>query len=154
MGYGLILDGWSAKIPTVMDNAEIVVSQSTMADLQAWRHLASEVEREFGAPMADSDEWNTQLWRHIDRGTAWCARPDSEVPIVGGMWLSYSHPDAVTISWPAVRREHRRRGIGRALVEEDPKPCSGVIVRRQISCYLHGESDRRRTVALKGARWS
>jgi ribosomal protein S18 acetylase RimI-like enzyme len=45
------------------------------------------------------------------------------------MWLSYSQPDAVTIEWLAVRRERRRRGIARGLVEEALVEAAGRSVR-------------------------
>lgn len=111
-----------------MGRVPIVVSQPVMSDVPAWRRLALEVENLFGAPMADSDEWITQLRRHIDHGTAWCARLGSG-PIVGGMLLSRSHPDAVTIGWLAVQSDHRRHGVGKALVEKAVAEAPGRPVR-------------------------
>ena len=111
-----------------MGRVPIVVSQSVMSDVPAWRLLALEVESLFGAPMADTDEWIARLRRHIDHGTAWCARLGSG-PIVGGMLLSRSHPDAVTIGWLAVRSDHRRHGVGRALVEKAVAEAAGRPVR-------------------------
>lgn len=101
-----------------MGRVPIVLFQPVMSDVPAWRVLALEVERLFGAAMADSDEWIARLRRHIEHGTAWCARPGSGGPMVGGMLLSGSPPDAITIGWLAVRSDHRRRGVGRALVEK------------------------------------
>ncbi len=105
-----------------------MVSQSVMSDVPVWGLLALEVERLFGTPMADSDEWIARLRRHIDDGTAWCARLGSG-PIVGGMLLSRSHPDAVTIGWLAVRSDNRRHGVGRALAEKAVAEAAGRPVR-------------------------
>lgn len=112
-----------------MGKVPIVVSQPVMSDVPDWRLLALEVERLFGAPMADSDEWIARLRRHIDHGTAWCARLASGGPMVGGMLLSLSRPDAVTIGWLAVRSDHRRHGVGRALVEKAVTEAAGRPVR-------------------------
>lgn len=101
-----------------MVDPEIVVSRSTPDDVPAWRRLASDVEREFGAPMADSDEWIARLEEQIASERAWCARCDGDAEMVGGMWLADADPDVVTISWLAIRPDHRRRGVATALVEE------------------------------------
>ena len=45
--------------------------QADLSEATEIEKLLTEVEREFGAPMADSEEWTTRLKRHIDRRTAW-----------------------------------------------------------------------------------
>jgi hypothetical protein len=60
--------------PTVMDDGAIAFSESVITDLSIWREPAREVEQLSGAPMAENEEWNARLNRHIDRATAWCAR--------------------------------------------------------------------------------
>ena len=109
--------------PTVMDGGAIAFSRSVMTDLPVWRELAREVEQLLGAPMAENQAWNARLKRHIDRATAWCARTGMGVPLVGGMWLWFTHPDAVTIGWLAVRRFARRR-LDRGPVPHRVPPCS------------------------------
>ena len=115
-----------------MDDGAIAFSRSVMTDLPVWRELAREVEQLSGAPMAESEEWSARLKRHIDRATAWCARTGMGVPLVGGMWLSFTHPDAVTIGWLAVRRSARRRldrgPVDHALVRTFYKGAAGTIV--------------------------
>lgn len=109
--------------PTVMDDGAIAFSRSVMTDLPVWRELAREVEQLFGAPMAENEEWSAGLKRHIDRATAWCARTGMGVRLVGGMWLSFTHSDAVTIAWLAVRRSARRR-LDRGPAPHRVPPCS------------------------------
>lgn len=55
---------------------------------------------------------------------------------MGGMWLSFTHPDAVTIAWLAVRRSARRRGVGSALVEQALGEAAGRPVR--VVTYVEG----------------
>ncbi len=112
-----------------MVDSEIVVSLSSPADVPAWRRLASDVEREFGAPMADSGEWIARLDEQIASEGAWCARYDGGSEMVGGMWLADADPDVVTISWLAVHRNDRRRGIATALVEEAFARAAGRPIR-------------------------
>lgn len=105
-----------------------MVSRALLSDVPAWRNLAREVETLFGAPMADSPEWNSRLLRHIDEGTAWCGRLDSG-QMVGGLLLSRRHPEVVTIGWLAVLSKHRCRGVGRALVEKAIAEADGGLLR-------------------------
>lgn len=107
-----------------------------MSDVMSWRELALDVEQLFGAPMATNEEWNARLNRHIDRGTAWCARIGSGTTMVGGMWLSYTHPDAITIAWLAVQYGARRLGVGSALVEKALTEADGQPVR--VVTFGHG----------------
>lgn len=118
-----------------MGNVRIVVSRSVMRDQSAWRSLALEVEKLFGVPMADNDDWIARLRRHIDRGTAWSARLGSRGPMVGGMLLSLREPDAVTIGWLAVKADHRRRGVGRALVAK-------AVARRPVDQFASSLSEK------------
>jgi ribosomal protein S18 acetylase RimI-like enzyme len=113
----------------VVSEGGITVYRSNRSDLPAWRVLALEVEQLFGAPMANNDNWVARLRRHIDRGTAWCASIAPLQEMVGGMWLSSTNADAVTIAWLAVRREARRRGVGSALVGQALAEAGGRTVR-------------------------
>ena len=114
---------------TVVSGGGITVYRSNRSDLPAWRVLALEVEQLFGAPMANNDNWIARLRRHIERGTAWCASIAPLQEMVGGMWLSSTNADAVTIAWLAVRREARRRGVGSALVGQALTEAGGRTVR-------------------------
>jgi hypothetical protein len=70
--------------PTVMDDGAIAFSRSVMTDLPVWREMAREVEQLFGAPMAENEEWNARLKRHIDRaswGTTY-GRSLTSVPLI------------------------------------------------------------------------
>ncbi len=111
-----------------MIDAEIVVSRSTPADVPAWRRLAADVEREFGAPAA-SERWIARLEDHIAAGRAWCARHAADGEMVGGMWLTDADTDVVTIDWLAVRPDHRRRGVATALLEEAVARAAGRPMR-------------------------
>jgi ribosomal protein S18 acetylase RimI-like enzyme len=113
----------------VTNSARFVVWPSTAADLAAWRFLAAEVEGLFGGPMADEVGWLSALGRHLDRGTALGARAGPGLPMVGGVWLSPTTHDAVSIDWLAVRSDHRRRGVGRTLVEAALEEAAGRPVR-------------------------
>jgi len=86
--------------------------------------------------MAEDEDWNAQLINQIQRGTAWRARMGLESRLVGGMWLSFVHSDALTIGWLAVRRNVRRRGVGRCLVERALGEASGGPVR--VVTFGHG----------------
>ena len=79
--------------------------------------------------MAHDDKWIAQLQRHIEQGTVWCASTAPVMEMVGGMWLSFTNPDVVTIAWLAVRRDARRRGVGTALVEQALSEAGGRTVR-------------------------
>jgi len=80
--------------------------------------LAAEVEPLFG-PMVNDPAFHRALRRNIDRGTAFCVREADGppgVPLLGGLLFS-PRPPVYTMGWLAVTQQHRRRGIGRALVE-------------------------------------
>jgi GNAT superfamily N-acetyltransferase len=87
-------------------------------DIPAWLDLAAEVEPLFG-PMVDDPSFLRALRKNIDRETAFCVREADGppgVPVLGGLLFS-PRPPVYTIGWLAVTRLHRRRGIGRKLVE-------------------------------------
>jgi ribosomal protein S18 acetylase RimI-like enzyme len=87
-------------------------------DIPAWLALAAEVEPLFG-PMVEEPGFMRALRRNIGRETALCVRKGDGlpgVPLLGGLLYS-SKPPTCTIGWLAVAGEHRRRGIGRALLE-------------------------------------
>lgn len=90
-------------------------SSSTRTDIAMWKHLAREVEREFGADMASNEKWLGALQKHLDAGTALWATDTLSGEILGGMWLTESAA-TLRIAWLAVFRAHRRKGVGRALV--------------------------------------
>jgi GNAT superfamily N-acetyltransferase len=81
-----------------------------------------EVEPLFG-PMPDFD---VTLRRNLDRRSAWCVCDGDDV--AGGMLLGGADPSDRWIRWLAVRRSHRGRGLGAALVERAlalfPPPCT------------------------------
>ena len=108
--------------PTVMDGGAIAFSRSVMTDLPVWRELAREVEQLLGAPMAENEAWNARLKGHIDRATAWCARTGMGVPLVGGMWVSFTHPmPSPSHGWPF---GVARRRLDRGPVPHRVPPCS------------------------------
>lgn len=87
-------------------------------DVVAWLDLAAEVEPLFG-PMVDDPHFHQALYRNIGRGSAYCVREGDGLPgtpLLGGLLFS-SQPPEYRIGWLAVRRDSRRQGIGRGLVE-------------------------------------
>lgn len=93
----------------------VVTAQS--ADVTGWLRLAAEVEPLFGA-MVDDPGFLNGLSKHIERQTAVCVRAQDGPPgsaLMGGLLLSPCYPK-VEISWLAVARRWRRRGVGRALM--------------------------------------
>jgi GNAT superfamily N-acetyltransferase len=88
------------------------------ADIPTWLVLAAEVEPLFG-PLVSEPSFLRALTRNIERGTAFCVREADGppgAPLLGGLLFS-PHPPVYTIGWLAVTGPHRRRGIGRSLVE-------------------------------------
>ena len=87
-------------------------------DISAWLVLAAEVEFLFG-PMVEEPGFIQALCRNAARGTALCAREGRGppgAPLLGGLLYS-PKPPLYRIGWLAVTGSHRRRGIGRALIE-------------------------------------
>lgn len=87
-------------------------------DVPGWLVLAAEVEPLFG-PMVNEPGFLRALRRNVDRGTAFCVREmdgPPGAPLLGGLLLS-PKPPVYTIGWLAVTQPHRRRGIGRKLIE-------------------------------------
>jgi GNAT superfamily N-acetyltransferase len=87
-------------------------------DVPPWLELAAEVEPLFG-PIVNDPGFLRALYRNVDRGTALCVREASGPPgafLLGGLLFS-PKPPVCTIGWLAVTRLHRRRGIGRKLIE-------------------------------------
>jgi GNAT superfamily N-acetyltransferase len=74
--------------------------------------------------MVDDPGFLRALRKNVGRGTAFCVRlsagqaidGSAGAPLAGGLLFS-PHPPVYTIGWLAVARSHRRRGIGRSLVE-------------------------------------
>jgi GNAT superfamily N-acetyltransferase len=94
----------------------VVVAQPE--DIPAWLDLAAEVEPLFG-PMVNDPGFNRALHRNVARRTAFCVREAGGppgVPLLGALLFS-AKPPVYTIGWLAVTQQHRRRGIGRALVK-------------------------------------
>jgi RimJ/RimL family protein N-acetyltransferase len=91
------------------------VRRSTRADVDGWRAVARSVEALFGAPMADTADWNAHLLRHLADGTAWCA-VDGSGRVLGGVWCSARPGAPAHLGWLAVLPNARGRGAGRALV--------------------------------------
>lgn len=112
-----------------MAKNDLEASLSNLDDVLEWQRLAREVETLFGAPMADSEAWFERLTRNIDRRSAWCVRSGPAGRVVGGMWLSLTNPHEITITWLAVDRDHRRRGIGSALIAKALELAEGHSVR-------------------------
>jgi hypothetical protein len=73
--------------------------------------------------MAENEVWSARLKRHIDRAMAWCARTGMGSHWWEGLWLWFTHPDAVTIAWLAVRCSARRR------LDRGPVPLAFLLVR-------------------------
>ena len=71
-------------------------------------------------------DFEITLRRNIDRRSAWCVAAHDAV--AGGMLLGGADPADRWIRWLAVRRSHRGRGVGAALVEQAlvlfPPPCT------------------------------
>ncbi len=87
-------------------------------DVAAWLDLAAEVEPLFG-PMVTDPLFRQALYRNIGRGSAFCVREGDGLPgtsLLGGLLFS-SHPPEYRIGWLAVRKDSRRRGVGRQLAE-------------------------------------
>jgi len=87
-------------------------------DIAQWLVLAAEVEALFG-PMVGDPKFLGALKRKIDRHTAFCVREADQpagAPLIGGLVLS-PKPPLYTIGWLVVSQRHRRRGVGRMLVE-------------------------------------
>ena len=94
------------------------VTLAQPADIPAWLDLAAEVEFLFG-PMVNDRAFHEALERSIQRQTAFCIREQDDVPstpLMGALLFSATHAPHYKISWLAVSRRWRRRGIGRALV--------------------------------------
>lgn len=88
-------------------------------DIPAWLALAAEVEPLFG-PLVEAPGFMRALRRNIARRTALCVRDADGPPgstLLGGLLYS-PKPPICRIGWLAVTGTYRRRGIGRALLEQ------------------------------------
>lgn len=87
-------------------------------DILPWLMLAAETEALFG-PMRYNPAFLNALYKHIERGTAFCIREDdgaSGAPLMGGMLIAAT-PPRYELDWIAVARRWRRHGVGRALLD-------------------------------------
>ncbi|MEZ2220139.1 GNAT family N-acetyltransferase [Rhizobium sp. RCC_161_2] len=91
---------------------EFQIDLARHADIAPWMMLSEEVVDLFG-PMPG---FTAVLTRKINQKQAFCARPADGKSLIGGMLMGGSG-ETFWIRWLAVSREHRRSGIGRALVE-------------------------------------
>ena len=93
------------------------VQVAQLGDLQSWLHLAAEVEHLFG-PMVDEPQFMDALTRNIERGSAFCIRESdgpAGAPLQAAVLFS-AKPPLYKIGWMSVSQDHRRRGLGTALL--------------------------------------
>lgn len=91
---------------------------ATERDFRPWLNLAAEVEDLFGTMVADTD-FLKALQRNLDRGTAICIRSDEEdasYQLVGAALFSYKE-EILKITWLAVGKNYRRKGVARKLID-------------------------------------
>jgi ribosomal protein S18 acetylase RimI-like enzyme len=109
---------WAARKGKGGKSPKMRVQTATEADIPAWLLLAAEVESLFG-PMVDDPGFLNALARNIERESAFCIREQDGkqgVMLLGGVLFS-PHPPQYRIGWLAVASRHRRKGVGKALVE-------------------------------------
>lgn len=88
-------------------------------DVESWLSLAAEVEHLFG-PMVDEPGFMSALMRNIERGSAFCIRESDGLagaPLLAGVLFS-ANPPVYKIGWMSVSQNHRRRGLGTALLAQ------------------------------------
>jgi ribosomal protein S18 acetylase RimI-like enzyme len=98
---------------------QMQVALAQLADIPAWLDLAAEVEFLFG-PMVADPAFRVALERNIQRQTAFCMREYADVlgaPLMGALLFSATYAPRYKISWLAVSKRWRRRGVAQALVE-------------------------------------
>ena len=87
-------------------------------DIESWLHLAAEVEYLFGT-MVNEPSFMSALMRNIERRSAFCIR-ESDGPagadLQAGLLFS-TKPPVYKIGWISVSKDHRRSGLGTALLE-------------------------------------
>ncbi|WP_039974944.1 GNAT family N-acetyltransferase [Rhizobium sp. AP16] len=111
---------------------EIQIDLAQHADIAPWMMLSEDVVDLFG-PMTD---FAAVLTRKINRRQAFCARTAGRRSLIGGMLMGGSD-DTFWIRWLAVSREHRRSGVGRALVER-AIATAPLQSRLQVDTFIEG----------------
>jgi len=92
------------------------VKEATLGDLREWLRLARQVQHVFGS-MVTEHGFQALLRQAIQDGSAYCVREeDGEpgTPLCGGILISREENG---VSWVAVAREHRRKGVAVLLME-------------------------------------
>lgn len=124
----------------------MTVQKAQREDVNAWLGLAAEVEHLFG-PMVNEPGFMAALKRNIDRGSAFCIR-ESDGPagtrLLAGLLFS-AKPPVYKIEWMSVARDHRRRGLGSALLKRITaiaEPPSEIVVTTFGSDVAGGEVAR------------
>jgi len=94
------------------------VQVAQLEDVESWLCLAAEVEHLFG-PMVNEPGFMSALKRNIGRGSAFCIRTSdgpAGAPLQAGVLFS-ARPPVYEIGWLSVSRDHRRKGLGTALLK-------------------------------------
>jgi ribosomal protein S18 acetylase RimI-like enzyme len=83
-------------------------------DLERWMEFVQTVQSEFhGLDLVNDEEYQAAVNKNIRRSTAIYVENKDTSEIIGALMYS---PHSFHIGWLAVRPNHRRKGIGTALV--------------------------------------